>query len=61
MMGQERGEDRRHNEMVLRKVAEEKKKKTEQEVVQRGFRERNMEEGVREDEGGERGQTAGGS
>lgn len=32
-------------------------KKTEQEVVQRGFR----EEGVREDEGGERGQTAGGS
>lgn len=32
-----------------------------QDVVQRGFRERGMEEGVREDEGGERGQTAGGS
>lgn len=46
---------------VLREVAEGRKKKTEQEVVQRGFRERDMEEGVREDEGGERGQTAGGS
>lgn len=46
---------------MLREVTEGRKKKTEQEVVQRGFRERDMEEGVREDEGGERGQTAGGS
>lgn len=61
-MGQVKEEDRRHNEKtVLRDVAEGRKKKTEQEVVQRGFRERDMEEGVREDEGGERGQTAGGS
>lgn len=30
-------------------------------MVQRGFRERGMEEGVREDEGGERGQKTGGS
>lgn len=36
-------------------------KKTEQDVVQRGFRERGVEEGMREDEGGERGQTVGGS
>lgn len=58
--GQEKGEDRRHSEeMVLREVAEGRKKKMEQEVVQRGFRERDMEEGVREDKGGERGQTAG--
>lgn len=45
----------------MRKVAEGREKKTEQEVVQRGFRERDMEEGLREDERGERGQTAGGS
>lgn len=45
----------------MREVAEDGGKKTEQEVVQRGFRERDMEEGVREDQGGERGQTAGGS
>lgn len=42
-------------------VAEKKQKKTEQEVVQRGFRERDTDKGVREDEAGERGQTVGGS
>lgn len=43
-------------------MAEKKeKKKKDQEVVQKGFRERDIEEGVREDEGGERGQTVGGS
>lgn len=42
-------------------MAERKLKKTEQKVVQRGFRERAIEEGVREDEAGERGQTVGGS
>lgn len=44
MMGQEKEEDRSHNEKtVLREVAEGSEKKTEQEVVQRGFRERDVE------------------
>ncbi len=46
---------------VLRDVAEGRKKKTEEEVAQQGFRERDMEERVRVDVGGEVGQTAGGS
>ena len=45
---------------MLREVAGREQKKTEQEAEQRGFRERDMEEGVREDEAGERGQTVGG-